>query len=119
MDIPPISQYNISYVYNGPCLGVSDTPNLLVISGEARNLTLSGLEEYSTYSINLTAIGESVNSETVTTSQTTLQAGMLFNDNNYVVIIILYFRIFFTIIILNNKFKQCGHYNIFNKITIE
>ena len=69
-----VSSYEIVYSYQGPCSGFTHT-NTTTVEGTSRNYTLSGLQEFSNYTVNVTAVNDAGNATTTTEAITTLSAG--------------------------------------------
>jgi hypothetical protein len=65
----PVTRYFLSWTYTGPC--ASQSKQSEVISGGARSLTITGLEEEGNYTFGLTAInGAGTSPENTATGQT-------------------------------------------------
>ena len=71
-----VSSYEIVFSYQGPCSGFTHT-NTTTVEGTSRNYTLSGLQEFSNYTVNMTAVNDAGNA-TGTVVATTLGASMSF-----------------------------------------
>ena len=67
--------YEITYYYEGPCPGVTEGSGNVTVNGSAREYTVSGLQEFSNYTVILTAINTVGNCST-TTTVTTLASGI-------------------------------------------
>jgi len=70
-----VSSYEIVFSYQGPCSGFTHT-NTTTVEGTSRNYTLSGLQEFSNYTVSVTAVNDAGNA-TGTVVATTLGAGMV------------------------------------------
>ena len=68
-----MSSYEIVFSYQGPCSGFTHT-NTTTVEGTSRNYTLSGLQEFSNYTVSVTAVNDAGNA-TGTVVATTLGAG--------------------------------------------
>ena len=77
-----VTSYNVTYNYIGPCMDVeqSSVPITLNVLGDTRQLTLTNLDEFSDYVINVTALCGRVGSEPSIVVQRTLPAGKLIYD---------------------------------------
>ena len=65
----PVTMYILRWTYTGPCAPLP--PQSEVISGAARSLSITGLEEGGSYRFGLTAFnGEGTSPENITTGQT-------------------------------------------------
>ena len=69
-----VSSYEIVFSYQGPCSGFTHT-NTTTVEGTSRNYTLSGLQEFSNYTVSVTAVSDAGNATTTTEVITTLDAG--------------------------------------------
>jgi len=69
-----VSSYEIVFSYQGPCSGFTHT-NTTTVEGTSRNYTLSGLQEFSNYTVSVTAANDAGNATTTTEVITTLSAG--------------------------------------------
>jgi len=69
-----VSSYEIVFSYQGPCSGFTHT-STTTVEGTSRNYTLSGLQEFSNYTVSVTAVNDAGNG-TDTVRATTLGAGM-------------------------------------------
>jgi len=69
-----VTGYEIVFSYQGPCSGFTHT-NTTTVEGTSRNYTLSGLQEFSNYTVSVTAVNDAGNA-TGTVVATTLGAGM-------------------------------------------
>ena len=67
--------YEIRYCYQGPCPGVTEVSGNVTVNGSTREYTVSGLQEFSNYTVILTAINMVGNNST-TTTVTTLASGI-------------------------------------------
>jgi len=68
-----VSSYEIVYSYQGPCSGFTHT-NTTTVEGTSRNYTLSGLQEFSNYTVSVTAVNDAGNA-TTTEAIITLSTG--------------------------------------------
>ena len=77
-----VSSYEIVFSYQGPCSGFTHTNTTTVegtsrnytVEGTSRNYTLTALQEFSNYTVNVTAVND-VGNATATVLGTTLSAG--------------------------------------------
>ena len=69
-----VRSYEIVFSYQGPCSGFTHT-NTTTVEGTSRNYTLRGLQEFSNYTVSVTAVNDAGNA-THTVVATTLGAGM-------------------------------------------
>ena len=69
-----VSSYEIVFSYQGPCSGFTHT-NTTTVEGTSRNYALSGLQEFSNYTVSVTAVNDAGNATTTTEAITTLSAG--------------------------------------------
>jgi len=77
-----VSSYEIVFSYQGPCSGFTQT-NTTTVEGTSRNYTLSGLQEFSNYTVSVTAVNDAGNA-TDTVRATTLSAG------TYLLVVVYY-----------------------------
>ena len=69
-----VISYEVSYTYQGPCSGVDDSGTETVAAPLTQH-TLVGLEEFSTYMITVRTAYNGMESDSVSTSSTTLPSG--------------------------------------------
>jgi len=69
-----VSSYGIVFSYQGPCSGFTHT-NTTTVEGTSRDYTLSGLQEFSNYTVSVTAVNDAGNATDTTEVITTLSAG--------------------------------------------
>ena len=69
-----VIRYEVSYTYQGPCIGMNDSGTETVAAPLTQH-TLMGLEEFSTYMITVRAVYNGMYSDYVSTSATTLPSG--------------------------------------------
>jgi len=69
-----VRSYEIVFSYQGPCSGFTHT-NTTTVEGTSRNYTLSGLQEFSNYTVSVTAVNDAGNATATTEVITTLDAG--------------------------------------------
>jgi len=72
-----VDNYEITVSYQGPCSGFTST-NTVIVDGATREQTLTGLQEFSTYTIDITAVNCGGRSETTSQNVTTAAAGKLY-----------------------------------------
>lgn len=72
-----VDNYEITVAYQGPCSGFTST-NTVIVDGATREQTLTGLQEFSTYTIDITAVNCGWGSETTSQNVTTVAAGKLY-----------------------------------------
>ena len=71
-----VSSYEIAFSYQGPCSGFTHT-NTTTVEGTSRNYALTALQEFSNYTVSVTAVND-VGNATATVFGTTLSAGNQF-----------------------------------------
>ena len=71
-----VDSYEIAFSYLGPCSGFIHT-NTAIVDGTTRQHTLTGLQEFSTYTISIAAINGGGRSATARQNLTTVAAGRL------------------------------------------
>ena len=69
-----VISYEVSYTYQGPCSGVDDSGTETVAAPLTQH-TLMGLEEFTTYMITVRAVYNGMESDSDSTSATTLPSG--------------------------------------------
>ena len=72
-----VDNYEITFSYQGPCSGYIHA-NTVIVDGATRQHTLTGLQEFSTYTISITAMNGGGRSVTISQSVTTVAAGRLY-----------------------------------------
>ena len=71
-----VDSYEITFSYQGPCSGYIHA-NTVIVDGATRQHTLTGLQEFSTYTISINAINGGGRSATTSQNVTTVAAGRL------------------------------------------
>ena len=66
--------YEVTFSYQGPC-AFTDSDNITVMSA-SRSRTLTGLQEFSSYTVSVTAVNDGGRSTPRTQTVTTMSAGM-------------------------------------------
>ena len=67
-----VDSYEVSFSYQGPCSGFNHT-NTTTVNGTTRQYTLTGLQEFSNYTVTITAVNTALQAaamETITLSTT-------------------------------------------------
>ena len=72
-----VDSYDVSFSYQGPCTGFNHT-NTTTVNGTARQYTLTGLQEFSTYTVTVVAVNGAGRSEESRESVVTMEDGMSF-----------------------------------------
>ena len=70
-----MNSFELVFSYQGPCDRFTHT-NTITVDGTTRLYTLTGLQEFSTYTINITAVNGGGRSAVTRQSVTTIAAGM-------------------------------------------
>ena len=71
-----MNSYELFFSYQGPCDRFTHT-RTITVEGVTRQYTLTGLQEFSTYTINITAVNVGGRSAVTSQSVTTRAAGRL------------------------------------------
>ena len=71
-----VNSYELVFSYQGPCDRFTHT-RAITVEGVTRQYTLTGLQEFSTYTINITAVNVGGRSAVTSQSVTTRAAGRL------------------------------------------
>ena len=71
-----VENYEIAFSYQGPCSEYIHA-NTVIVDGATRQHTLTGLQEFSTYTISITAMNGGGRSATTSQNVTTVAAGRL------------------------------------------
>ena len=82
-----MNSYELVFSYQGPCDRFTHTSTITVDS-TTRQYTLTGLQEFSTYTINITAANVGGRSGVTSQSVTTRAAGRLYSGSYGVVILL-------------------------------
>jgi len=72
-----VDSYEITFSYQGPCSGYIHA-NTVIVDGATRQHTMTGLQEFSTYTISITAMNGGGRSATTSQNVTTVAAGRLY-----------------------------------------
>ena len=72
-----MSSYELFFSYQGPCDRFTHT-STITVDGTTREYTLTGLQEFSTYTINITAANDGGRSAVTSQNVTTIAAGRLY-----------------------------------------
>ena len=75
-----VDSYEVSFSYQGPCSGFNHT-NTITVNGTTRQHTLTGLQEFSNYSVTVTAINDGGSTPSSAQMITTLSSGMYYRSN--------------------------------------
>ena len=70
-----VNNYELVFSYQGLCDRFTHT-STTTVNGTTRQYTLTGLQEFSTYTINITAVNDGGRSAVTSQSVTTIAAGM-------------------------------------------
>ena len=70
-----VDSYEVSFSYQGPCDGFEHT-NTTTVNGATRQYTLTGLQEFSNYTVTVVAVNGAGRSEESSESTVTLADGM-------------------------------------------
>ena len=71
-----MNSFEIVFSYQGPCVRFTRT-STTTVDGTTRQYTLTGLQEFSTYTINITAVNGGGRSAVTSQSVTTIADGRL------------------------------------------
>ena len=71
-----MDSYEVSFSYQGPCSGFNHT-NSTTVHGTTRQYTLTGLQEFSNYTVTVVAVNGAGRSEESSENVVTLVNGML------------------------------------------
>ena len=61
-----VDSYEVSFSYQGPCSGFNHT-NTTTVNGTTRQYTLTGLQEFSNYTVTITAVNTALQAEAMET----------------------------------------------------
>ena len=70
-----VDSYEVSFSYQGPCSGFNHT-NTTTVDGTTRQLTLTGLQEFSNYTVTVVAINGAGRSRRSSVNVVTMADGM-------------------------------------------
>ena len=70
-----MDNYEVSFSYQGPCIGFNHT-NTITVNGTTRQYTLTGLQEFSNYTVTVVAVNGSGRSEGSSQNVVTMADGM-------------------------------------------
>ena len=70
-----VDSYEVSFSYQGPCSGFNHT-NTTTVEGTTRQYTLTGLQEFSNYTVTVVAVNGARRSEESRENVVTLPDGM-------------------------------------------
>ena len=71
-----MDSYEVSFSYQGPCSGFNHT-NTTTVDGTTRQYILTGLQEFSSYTVTVIAVNSIGRSEESTVDVVTMADGML------------------------------------------
>ena len=74
-----VDSFEIVATYQGPCTGFTHTSTCAILYGTARQHTLTGLEEFSNYTVTMVAVNDAGKSERSSRSVATLANGSYFS----------------------------------------
>ena len=79
-----MDSYEVSFSYQGPCSGFNHT-NTTTVDGTTRQYTLTGLQEFSNYTVTVVAVNGAGRSEESSENVITLPDGMSvpWSDNGF------------------------------------
>ena len=72
-----MNSYELVFSYQGPCDRFTHS-STITVEGVTRQYTLTGLQEFSTYTINITAVNDGGRSAVISQSVTTIADGRLY-----------------------------------------
>ena len=70
-----MDSYEVAFSYQGPCSGFNHT-NTTTVNGTTRQYTLTGLQEFSNYTVTVVAINDAGRSEGSSVNIVTMADGM-------------------------------------------
>ena len=70
-----MDSYEVSFSYQGPCSGFNHT-STTTVDGTTRDYTLTGLHEFSNYTVTMVAVNDAGRSEESSVNVVTLPDGM-------------------------------------------
>jgi len=70
-----VDNYEVSFSYQGPCSGFNHT-NTTTVDGTTREYTLTGLQEFSNYTVTVVAVNGAGRSEESSENVVTMSNGM-------------------------------------------
>ena len=70
-----VDSYEVSFSYQGPCSGFNHT-NTTTVDGTIRQYTLTGLQEFSNYTVTVVAVNDAGRSEGRSVNIVTMAEGM-------------------------------------------
>ena len=70
-----MDSYEVSFSYQGPCSGFNHT-NTTTVTGTSRQYTLTGLQEFSNYTVTVVAVNGAGRSEKSSVNVVTMADGM-------------------------------------------
>ena len=70
-----MDSYEVSFSYQGPCNGFNHT-NTTTVNGTTRQYTLTGLQEFSNYTVTVVAVNGAGRSEESSVNVVTMADGM-------------------------------------------
>ena len=71
-----VMSYKVTFSYQGPCSGFTDSDNITVESA-SQSHTLTGRQEFSSYTVSVTALNDGGRSTSQTRTVTTMSAGKI------------------------------------------
>ena len=74
-----VDSFEIVATYQGPCTGFTHTSTCAILYGTARQHTLTGLKEFSDYTVTMVAVNTAGRSERSSKTVTTMTTGSYFS----------------------------------------
>ena len=74
-----VDSYEVSFSFQGPCSGFNHT-NTITVAGTTREYTLTGVQEFSNYTVTVVGVNGAGRSEGSSVNVVTLQDGMYVNS---------------------------------------
>ena len=74
-----MDSYEVSFSYQGPCSGFNHT-NTVTVDGTTRQYTLTGLQEFSNYTVTVVAVNGTGRSEGSRENVVTMADGMCYSS---------------------------------------
>ena len=77
-----MDSYEVSFSYQGPCSGFNHT-NTTTVNGTTRQYTLTGVQEFSNYTVTVVAVHGAGRSEGSSVNVVTMADGTFVTRNSY------------------------------------
>ena len=81
-----LESYEVSFSYQGPCSGFNHT-NTTTVAGSTRQYTLTGLQEFSNYTVTVVAVNGAGRSEESSKNVVTMGDGTCVNSEKQILIL--------------------------------